>query len=424
MAANANPFVILPETTAITETSKRHNVNWGKIKADIEKVKHLLNFDANPRAKFHLDTTKIAFHKGRVDAWLRGEKIAPITIDMALTQKCNFACTYCYAGLQYNPAAPVSWDVYENFLQDCTVIGHKPGEGVKAISLVSDGESTANPYFYDFVRRGKELGIDMAVGTNGTLLNKEKLPQLLENLTYIRFNISAGEPAAYAKIMGTTEKMYWHFLDIAKECVRIKKENGLDVTIGFQMVLLPEYADQVIPLAVLGREIGVDYTVIKHCSDDENGRLGVDYSWYTTPEAIDLLKVAEALSTEDYSVQAKWSKMRTGRERKYSKCFGTPLMLQMSGTCLVAPCGSLFHTDYKKYHIGNYATQRFKDIWASDRYWEVMGHLGSEKFDPRKECATLCLQDKVNEALFDLKEKHIPLPDVRGKPVPMHLNFI
>ena len=37
----------------------------------------------------------------------RGERIAPITIDMALTQKCSYACTFCYAGLQQNPAAPV-----------------------------------------------------------------------------------------------------------------------------------------------------------------------------------------------------------------------------------------------------------------------------------------------------------------------------
>jgi len=185
------------------------------------------------------------------------------------------------------------------------------------------------------------------------------------------------------------------------------------------MVLLPECADQIIPLALLGRDTEIDYTIIKHCSDDENGRLGVDYNWYKTPEALGLLKIAEALSTKDYSVQAKWSKIRTGRDRKYSKCFGPPVLLQTSGTCLVAPCGMFFHTDYKNFHIGNFAQQRFKD-----RYWKVMGYLGSDKFDPRKRCGTLCLQDKVNEVLFDLAEKNIPLPDVSGEKIPMHVNFI
>lgn len=399
-------------------------VNVKKIEEDTKKVAHLLDFAIDPRAQHHLDTTKIAFHKERVDAWLRGEKVAPITIDMALTQKCSYACTYCYAGLQYNPATNADWQAYEHFLQDCVAIGHKPGHGVKAISLVSDGESTESPYFYDFIRRGKELGMDMAVGTNGLKLKHEKLKEMLRDLTYIRINISAGEPEAYAKIMGTIVANFHKVVGTIKEMVRIKKEEGYRVTIGLQMVLLPEYADQVIPLAILGRELGVDYTVIKHCSDDETGRLGVDYSWYKTPFAIKLLKTAEALSTATYSVQAKWSKMMTGRDRKYSKCFGTPFLLQTSGTCLVAPCGSLFHTDYKEFHIGNFGTQRFKDIWASDRYWEVIGFLGSEKFDPRKRCATLCLQDKVNEVLFNLKELHVELPDVTGRAVPQHLNFI
>src|SRR3989338_7784161 len=309
---------LLEETNKISNNGSNHSTNWEKIKSDIQRIKPLLNFEIDPRAKFHLDTTKIAFHKERVDAWLKGEKIAPITIDMALTQKCQYACTYCYAGLQLNPSSPTTWDVYSAFLDDCAAIGHKPGEGVKAISLVSDGESTLNPYFYDFIKKGKQNGFDMASGTNGQALKREKLEDLLSELTYLRFNISAGEPKAYAKIMGTNEKNFHKVIDTMKECVKIKKENGFDVTIGAQMVLLPECADQILPLALLGKDTGIDYTIIKHCSDDENGRLGVDYNWYKTQEALGLLKIAEALSTKDYSVQAKWSKIRTGRDRRYS----------------------------------------------------------------------------------------------------------
>ncbi|HLW67469.1 MAG TPA: radical SAM protein [Gemmataceae bacterium] len=396
------------------------------IRSQIADVKQrgLLNPNVDPRAKFHLDTTKIAFHQERVAAWMRGERVAPITIDMALTQKCSYACTFCYAGLQQYPSAPVPWEAYENFLDDCVAIGHKPGEGVKAISLVSDGESTENPDYYRFIRKGKANGIDMASGTNGLKFVKEEMSSLVDFLTYLRINFNAAEPAAYAEIMGTPEPNYYKVIENIKELVRLKKERRSNVTIGLQMVLMPEYADQVIPLALLGKELGVDYTVIKHCSDDEEGRLGVDYAWYNSELAVELLKAAEALSTPEYSVQAKWSKIRTGRQRKYSKCFGTPLLLQMSGTGIVAPCGSFFHERYKRYHIGDIKEKRFKDIWASEEYQEVMSFLASEKFDARRMCETLCLQDKVNEALNELREHNIPLPDVTGKPLPMHLNFI
>lgn len=391
--------------------------------ADLEKS-GMLNFDVDPRKDFHLDASKIAFHSERVDAWQRGERVAPITIDMALTQKCSYSCTFCYAGLQQNPSAPVPWEAYENFLDDCVTIGHKPGEGVRAISLVSDGESTENPYIYKFIAKANENGIDIALGTNGLKIDKEEMPGLVDALTYLRINFDAGEPEAYSEIMGTAAKNYHKVIENVKELVRLKQERNSDVTIGLQMVLMPEYADQVIPLALLGRDLGVDYTVIKHCSDDEKGSLGVDYGWYTGEQATKLLETAEALSTEDYSVQVKWSKIKTGRDRSYSKCFGTPLHLQFSGSGIVAPCGSFFHNDYKDFHIGDLKTQRFKDIWESDAYWKITGHLKSDEFNPQYMCETLCLQDKTNEILYDIVVKGGSLQDVSDKKRPMHVNFI
>ena len=72
--------------------------------------------------------------------------------------------------------------------------------------------------------------------------------------------------------------------------------------------------DQVIPLALLGEDLGVDYTIIKYCTDDENGRLGVDYSWYRSELAQELLRTAESFTTPMYSVQTKWSEINVGRD--------------------------------------------------------------------------------------------------------------
>ena len=40
--------------------------------------------------KLILDGTKIGWHMDRVQAWMDGKKVAPITIDMALTRTCNY----------------------------------------------------------------------------------------------------------------------------------------------------------------------------------------------------------------------------------------------------------------------------------------------------------------------------------------------
>lgn len=362
-----------------------------------------------------LDGTKIAWHIDRVKAWERGEKIAPITIDMALTRACNFACNYCYAMLQENDRMTITRDVIHSFLDDCAEIG------VKGISLVSDGESTISPVFVDTVVRGGQLGLSMACGTNGFIFNRRKLEEILPHMTYLRINISAGERKRYSEIMGVKAEWFDRVCQNIRDMVDIKRKNGLNVTIGLQMVLMPEISDQIIPLAKLGKELRPDYFVIKHCSDNEDGDLGVNYSRYN--ELYDLLHQAEALSDEEYLVKVKWSKIEAEGKRSYQRCYGAPFLLQISGSGLVAPCGMLFNEKYKKFHIGNICEQRFKDIWESDRYWEVMNYLSSPEFNAQKMCGSLCLQHKVNEFLDERRKGRIELNAPCGA-TPQHIDFI
>ncbi|NJD01656.1 MAG: radical SAM protein [Ruminiclostridium sp.] len=365
-----------------------------------------------------LDGHKLEWHAERVRAWIRGERIAPITIDCSLTTRCSYRCAYCYGKLQrINMDEHLSTEVIFNFLDDAAEIG------VKAVSFVSDGESTCNPNLYDAIKRGYENGLDMALGTNGYLLGDDQLEEILPALTYIRFNISAGEPGRYSEIHGCKADCFYKVCNTVKKAVEIKKARGLDVTVGTQMVLLPEYKDQILPLTGLSKELGVDYFVIKHCSDDEDSTLGVDYAEYI--DLTDILKEAEAQSDENFIVRAKWSKILSEGKRKYRQCYGPPFIIQLSGSGLVAPCGMFFNDKYSRYHIGNIKEKRFKDIWKSERYWEVMSFLSSPGFDANTDCGTLCLQHKVNEYLWDIKNGIIGMPECDScKERPMHINFI
>lgn len=364
-----------------------------------------------------LDGSKLLYHKERVNAWLRGEKIAPITIDCALTTHCSYKCIYCYGKMQsVNQYPNLSKKVIFDFLDDAASIG------VKGISFVSDGESTCNPHLKEAIIHGKENGLDMALGTNGFLLKDDELEEILPCLTYLRFNISAGEPDRYAYIHGCNIGAYKKVVKTIEKAVKIKKVNKLQVTIGLQMVLMPEFEDQIIPLTLLGKKLEVDYFVIKHCSDDENHTLGVDYEAYDN--MINILKEAETYSTDNYQVSAKWSKIMSHGKKCYKQCYGAPFILQMSGSGLVAPCGMLFNEVYKKFHIGNINEMRFKDIWQSDQYWKVMNYIASNKFDAQTECGTLCLQHKTNEILWKMRKNNIKEIAEQEMPSIQHVNFI
>ena len=381
----------------------------------IRHTDHLGASVAKDHAQLILDGTKIAWHLDRVQAWERGERIAPITIDMALTRACNYACGFCYAMLQENDREVITTDVMYRFLDDCADMG------VRGISLVSDGESTLSPAYVNSVRRGHELGISMASGTNAFIFNRRKLEEVLPHLTYLRVNFSAGTRDRYAQIMGVKPEYFDRVVQNIRDMVEIKRTNHLPVTIGMQMVLMPQDADQILPFARLGKELRPDYAVIKHCSDNEDGSLGIDYSAY--PRLFDLLREAEGLSDEGYRVVVKWSKIEAEGKRSYQRCYGAPFLLQISGSGLVAPCGMLFNERYKKFHIGNIVEKSFKEIWQSDLYWQVMNYLASPDFNAQKMCGTLCLQHKVNEYLDEHVKGRLELGTSPGA-LPQHMDFV
>ena len=117
-----------------------------------------------------------------------------------------------------------------------------------------------------------------------------------------------------------------------RHAVEFKRKMNLNVTLGIQMVLMPEFKDEILPFAQLAVDLGVDYGVIKHCSDDEYGSLGVDYSKYE--EMYGLLDQAEALSNDRTKVIVKWDKIKDKGKPSYNRFYGPQFLLQISGSGL------------------------------------------------------------------------------------------
>lgn len=362
-----------------------------------------------------LDSTKLPWHRQRVEAWKRGERVAPVTIDMGLTQACQYRCQYCYAQFQRYNGHALPEKILMDLLDDCAEIG------VLGISLLADGESTLSPSFVPFVQRAKSLGISVGVGTNGRRFDRRMAEAVLPCLEWIRFTVSAGSARRYAEIMGASVDDYYHVCHNIRTAVAIKNRDDLPVTIGMHNVLIPDNADQIFPFAMLAVDLEIDYAIVKHTTDDPQRGLKIDYRAYEPLYPV--LRGAEALSNAKTSIQVKWSKITSGASRSYCQCYGPPFMLQISGLGRVAPCGTFFSDKYDRYHLGDLTQERFKDIWKSERYWEVMNHLASPNFDMQQHCSTLCVQHHLNEML-DRCIKEDTLPSQPDGPTPLHVNFL
>jgi MoaA/NifB/PqqE/SkfB family radical SAM enzyme len=366
-----------------------------------------------------LDSHKLSHHYDRVEAWENGEKIPPVSVDMALTRSCSSMCSFCYAMMQEPQERPaIKEQCALNLLDDFAKIG------VRSVSLISDGESTLSKAYIPFILHANDLGIDVGNATNAWEWEPDKIEQVLPYLTWVRFTVAAGRPESYAKIMYKGPEHVQVFdraMSHIKYAVELKRKKKLNCTLGIQMVLMPEFKDEIIPFAKLAVDLGVDYGVIKHCSDDEYGTLGIDYEKYESMYG--LLDQAEQLSNEQTKVIVKWEKIKDKGKPSYKRFYGPQFLLQISGSGLVAPSGMFFNARYSKLHMGNYTEERFMDIYSSDRYSRAMNYLASPAFDAQTMMGTLPIQHYVSVALDNhIKgvEKIIPSKGIK----PLHVNFL
>ncbi len=366
-----------------------------------------------------LDSHKLSFHMDRIKAWENGERIAPVTVDMALTRACGSMCKFCYATMQESQKR---FGIKEhhalNLLDDFAEIG------VKGVSLVSDGESTLSKSYAPFIEHASNIGIDTGNATNAWEFGPEKSERVLPHLSWLRFTVAAGTPERYADIMykgPEHTEVFDKAIRNIKYAVEFKKKHNLSVTLGIQMVLMPEFKDEIIPFAKLGVDLGVDYAVIKHCSDDENNTLGIDYDQYES--MYDLIKTAENLSNDVTQVIAKWDKLKDKGKSSYKRFYGPPFLLQISGSGLVAPSGMFFQATHSKLHMGNFTTEKFLDIFNSNRYWDAMNYISSPNFDAQTMMGTLPIQHYISIALDNHVKGIEKIVPASGED-PLHVNFL
>jgi radical SAM protein with 4Fe4S-binding SPASM domain len=354
--------------------------------------------------KYQMTNHKLYWHLDRVSDWMNGEKIAPLHIDLGVTTGCNIFCKYCYGTVMKRTNVEKRFDmpldVMKNLFRDCKDIG------VKSIAITGEGENTLNPYFYDALNYARSISLDLGLATNGVSIKKNRIKEMLESLIYLRFNISAATPDSYKIVHGVD--YFDRVIDNIRECVKIKNKKNIKVTIGLQMVIINENFDQIIPLAKLGKEIGVDYLVAKPCSDTFDGKLNAPHKKYVSLE--DVCKQAETNSDEKYSVIIKWKKLKNEGLKPFKTCYGTAFMIAINGRGDVAPCGHLFNpTQKEEFHMGNIIEKPFRDIVFSDRYWEVQKKV--QNLNVNRDCESNCKQYYICEFLESLLNP------------PMHVNF-
>jgi sulfatase maturation enzyme AslB (radical SAM superfamily) len=156
---------------------------------------------------------------------------APISINLDLTTACNYACTHC-----------IDWDILntrhkhkEEELRDSLRL--MTNRGLRSVILLGGGEPTLYPRFPAFVAFLKELGLQVAIVTNGSrgAVLAEAAAHMDER-DWIRLSLDSGSNELFVAMHRPAKPD----LDLDSICEWIPriKERGPRVRVGFSYVIV------------------------------------------------------------------------------------------------------------------------------------------------------------------------------------------
>ncbi|MBL4761328.1 MAG: radical SAM protein [Gammaproteobacteria bacterium] len=362
---------------------------------------------------YSIDAQKLVFHPKRVASWIdsrknwdKAKEVYPLYVEISPVGACNHRCTFC----------AVDYIGYKSIRLDATLLGERLIEmghlGIKSIMYAGEGEPLLHKDINNIVKMTADAGIDISFTTNAVLMNDKFIKQSLPLVSWIKVSLNAGTAETYAKVHQTKEKDFDTVIANLRAAVKYKQQNKLGCALGAQILLLPENQDEIVTLAKLCKEIGLDYLVVKpysqHLFSETTRYENVSYEHYSG-----LADELSSLNTDSFNVVFRSQAMKTSSEQlddRYNKCHATPYFwAYVMADGAVYGCSAYLMDD--RFDYGNINNNSFKEIWQGEKRFKNWSFIANEL--NIKDCRKNCRMDSVNRYLDQL----VNTP-------PAHVNFI
>jgi MoaA/NifB/PqqE/SkfB family radical SAM enzyme len=202
---------------------------------------------------------KISRHQEKLKAYLRGEHIAPVTLELDITSQCTRICEDCPSC-----RSPIHMELSLPFIDELFSSFEKQTKGL----LLTGGEPTVSPVFGRTLKLAWARGFEeIAVVTNGALLDQPRvLDALLEHVSTIRVSMYDWAPESCGGIRPVLEK-----IELVRKNIQKTKST---LQIGISALTNEERVPRLAELTELVRNAGADWIYFHPmCTGWNNGHL-------------------------------------------------------------------------------------------------------------------------------------------------------
>jgi len=271
-----------------------------------------------------------------VDAF-RPDPTYPISVELSLTNRCNFNCVWCSdKHLRIRQADDMPLSTIEKLA--CDLAAH----GTKGVTIEGGGEPTIAEHFEEAIHIFKGKGLSLGLITNGSIRLEQ---ELVDQFDWIRVSLDASCQEEMELL-----KKYRNFEDVMSNIFYYTKGKPV---VGIGYVATKDNLSQIESLIIRIRETGVNYIQFRPVIDHPEMKPDYDFTY--------LIKY----QTDDFSIIADGMTENTIKGNGHLSCICHSLSTVITANGSVYLCGRLnIHRWLKP--IGNINRDKFYDIWHGE----------------------------------------------------------
>ncbi len=355
------------------------------------------------RDRFRIDSHKLIYHVERVYDWIHDELVYPIYMEISPTSRCNHRCLFCALDYLNYPNRTLETTKLKERLTEIARLG------LKSIMYAGEGEPFLHPDMADIICHSHNVGLDVALTTNGVLLRPDISEKILPATTWIKVSIAGGNSETYGFIHQTQPRDFDRVIENMAAAAAIRQKTGVKCALGMQLLLLPDNYHTACDLAGTARDIGMDYLVIKPYSHN-NLSITQRYKDIKYSDYLYLDDELKAFNSKNFSVIFRLDTMQRwdDGDHAYDRCQALPFWSYLDAAGNIWGCSA--HMNDDRFCYGNLYADTFEAIWQGEKRKSSLQWV-RDNLDISK-CRVNCRMDKINQYLWGLKHP------------PQHVNFI
>lgn len=303
----------------------------------------------------------------------RGEPVPPICLEIDSADACNHACYFCYygeAGTGGRTTKSLERDLLMSVLEEAAEMG------VKAVTYTGGGEPLLNKHTIDAIARTRELGMDVGLVTNGTLLREEDIGVLVANCDFVRFSVDAGSAESYNQTHLPKSPKY-DFECAMRNLAELARRKGnapRELTIGVGYLVDANNSAEAPAMAERVRGMGVDYIQFRplYFPDKPEWTAG----WYSGLSVVEDAQRFSVPGFDVFVIKDRANEIEMGK-RPYAKCLTHALTGIVGATGKIYFCSPYRGLDHAE--IGDLHTESFRAIWYGEKRMKLLDEINVQK---------------------------------------------